>query len=195
MKFLVKSITAISIFISFLYSANVGDSIVNSANIEYVIDGIDKNQTTNEVTNSIEQTDAIIEFLKFDKKAKSYTLRPTKYKDSNGNFKNMPDAKLKDGTTIKTPADIKLSNTSTYSNDDLVVIRVTDFDQNKDSTKIDTVTITVINPNTGDKEELILQESGPNTGVFIGYTQAVTTNLKKGDGYITVLPDDKIIAT
>jgi len=183
MKHIIKALLTVSIFISFLISAEVNTNIVNIATIEYTIDGIDKNQTTNKVSNKIVPTQAIIEFLKHDDSADTNILRPTKYKDSSGNFQNMPDAILSNGTKIKIPTNVKLSKTTSYLNKDLIVIRVTDLDQNLNANKIDTVTITITNPSTGDTEILILQESEPNSGVFIGYIQASPKDKNSGDGY------------
>ncbi len=48
-------------------------------------------------------------------------------------------------------------------------MRVVDLDRNRDGTVVETVDVRVAARGTGDSEVLRLSETGPNTGVFVGY--------------------------
>jgi uncharacterized repeat protein (TIGR01451 family) len=66
------------------------------------------------------------------------------------------------------------SRTNRYAPDQLVYVRVTDMDENKDPNAIETVTV-VITTASGDKETVVLTETGPNTGIFTAEVPASST--------------------
>ena len=194
-RFLLKFITIFITLFSFIFSANIGDLIVNSAKVNYTINGVEKNSTTNSVTVDINATDATIEFLQFSKDSNSSEmLRDTKYKKADNSYATLPDAKLPNGDTIAPPKEIGVVNTNNYLNNDLILIRVTDLDQNINSDKLDEISIEIKDPNTGDIESLILKETSLNSGVFVGYIQAVSKSATRSDGELSVEPNDKISA-
>lgn len=65
-------------------------------------------------------------------------------------------------------------------------IRVTDPDQNLDRTVRETVFVTVTDPDSGDTEVVILTETGPDTGVFVGYIPTSATPTAPFSGSLTV---------
>ena len=69
------------------------------------------------------------------------------------------------------PSAVSLQTTSTFHAGDPVFIRLTDFDRNLDPTVRDTVDLRVTT-SQGDEEVLRLQETGPDTGVFVGVVQS-----------------------
>lgn len=81
-------------------------------------------------------------------------------------------------TPLRTPAVIKFKHfdatTNNYIPADVyhagqrIYVEVADGDQNTDPLTIETVTITLVDTNSGDTETIILTETGTNTGVFIG---------------------------
>ncbi len=62
-----------------------------------------------------------------------------------------------------------------YSPTNTLGLQVTDGDQNRDPAVAETVTVTVTNVNTGETEDVVLTETGPNTGIFRN-TLATSTN-------------------
>ncbi|MBE9504775.1 MAG: OmpA family protein, partial [Proteobacteria bacterium] len=68
----------------------------------------------------------------------------------------------------------------------VIFIKLTDIDQNVDSLVIETVTVTLSNDGTGDPEVLRLYETGPDTGVFVGYLMTTTAAATSYDGTISV---------
>src|SRR6185369_10315860 len=67
-----------------------------------------------------------------------------------------------------------------------IFIRLTDKDQNLNTTLAETVLVTVSNPTSGDVEVIRLTETGPNTGVFVGYLPTSDSAAKSYDGSLSV---------
>ena len=177
---------------SFVWAAQVGDVIRNTADISYQIGTVDKNASTNEVNLTIAQTPATIEFLSFDPSSDTEVLQSAVYIDVHGNPQAMPAANMPDGTTLSPPESIGVQGASTYAQEDLVIIRVTDIDQNTDISTHDTIEVNVTNPSTGDVETLILRETTPNSGVFVGYIHTTPALASSGDGLMSVEANNHI---
>jgi len=176
-----------------LYGAVAGERITNIGNISYTIDGEDKNLTTNEVVLTVAQTPATIEFLAIDPSGSEEILRDTSY--LNGDSKeNMTEAVLATGESIEVPSTIKVTQATVYAQRDLVVIRVTDIDQDINASAIDEIEVEVINPRTGELEKLYLQESSENSGVFVGYfyVDSCENNQPIEDGTLCIEGGDTI---
>ncbi len=202
----IVAVMLLSSVLSWVHAAQPGDVIANAAGVTYTIGGMDRNLTTNEVNTTIAQTPATIEFLVVDPNGSDEVIQPTTYDSSSGTAQ-MPPATLPDGTVIPTPSTAKVSPTSQYAQQDLVIIRVKDIDQNTHADRQDTIDINVTNPRTGETETLHLVETGPNTGVFVGYLHTHPcdgAHLSKislkagaptsGDGSLCVTGGDKIDA-
>ena len=65
-----------------------------------------------------------------------------------------------------------MAQAEVYARGDPVFIRITDYDQNKNALLAETV-ITTVTTSGGDSEVLTLTETGPSTGVFVGFIQTV----------------------
>ncbi len=78
-----------------------------------------------------------------------------------------------------------LNPVSLYTTGEPVFVQVDDQDQNLDSTVLETVNV-VVTSSTGDLEELILTETGLDTGVFIAYIQSSSTPVSPFDGVLTL---------
>ncbi len=89
---------------------------------------------------------------------------------------------------------VPLANTSVAHAGDPVFVRVEDADQNRDATVIDTVDIRIEARATGDFELLRLAETGPNTGVFVGYI-ATRAAVAANDCSLAVAQDSELFAT
>ncbi|NKQ41459.1 MAG: DUF11 domain-containing protein [Sulfurovum sp.] len=190
-----RIILILSLLFSFSSAAEVGDSILNSATISYTISGTDKNMTSNEVNNTVVATPATIEFLAVTPTGTAETLQSTTYIDSNGNLVSQPNPLLPDGSTITPPATVGVVDTAVYTEQDLVLIRVIDIDQNTDMLTQQTIEINATNPSTGDIETLILTETTPNSGVFVGYLHTTPAATQHGNGDISVKAGDHLYAT
>lgn len=80
-----------------------------------------------------------------------------------------------------------LIETFSFSAGEPLIIRVEDFDQNLDGSIQEVITIDLEVNNTGDTETLLLTESEPGSGVFIGVVPMVGTKLVTPfDGVLTV---------
>jgi len=192
----VHHILLLSLFLlSSVYGAQVEDIISNTAGVAYQIGGADKNSTTNEVNLTVVQTPATIEFLAYTPGAGTETLQPTSYRDGGGNPQPMPPAQAPDGMSITPPATVGVQGTATYLEQDLVIIRVTDIDRDTDIHTRQTVDINVTDPTTGDIETLTLTETGPNSGIFVGYLQSTSSAAVQGDGAVSVHAGDQIAAS
>ncbi|WP_170302254.1 DUF11 domain-containing protein [Desulfosarcina widdelii] len=82
-------------------------------------------------------------------------------------------------TPIDLSVPVPLVETATYHQNEPVFIQVVDGDQDQDPTTAETVWVLVSVPASGEIELLLLTESGPNTGVFVGYIQS------SGSGTVT----------
>ena len=75
-----------------------------------------------------------------------------------------------------------------------IFIQVTDPDQNLDPTRRETVFTTITDITTGDLEVVRLTETGPDTGVFVGYIQSTANPSSPYDGVLTVATQSNITA-
>ncbi len=96
------------------------------------------------------------------------------------------------GAIVLTPTDPQpLNVASLYSSGDPIFIQVDDQDQNLDPTIRETVRVTVTS-STGDEEELILMETGIDTGVFVGYVQSSSIAVTQFDGVLSLAAESNI---
>ena len=85
-----------------------------------------------------------------------------------------------------TPTDPQpLNIASLYATGEPVFVQVDDQDQNLDPSIIETVRV-IVTSSTGDEEELILMETGVDTGMFIGYVQSVSGAAAQYDGLLSL---------
>jgi len=98
----------------------------------------------------------------------STTAGPTQCRSANGFFPL--DAPLPQGHGALDPTQpIPLQDTPIAHAGDPIFVRVVDLDRNRDGNVIETVDVRVAARVTGDSEVLRLSETGPNSGVFVGY--------------------------
>ena len=94
--------------------------------------------------------------------------------------------------TVNTVVELPVPNPSTleftdsngtsvpsYQENEAVYVTVTDADSNNDFFNPDQVTVEVLNPATGDRETVILTETGANTNTFIG---SINSSSSSGEG-------------
>lgn len=74
---------------------------------------------------------------------------------------------------VRNGADGNLKATSSIQPGEPITLTVTDEDLNHDPAAIDTISVTVLNPETGQVETVVLTETGVATGVFTGLLPTV----------------------
>jgi len=155
-------------------SANNGDLIINRAQLN----SLEFPPVSSSVTVTYQaRTPSTIELLKYVPGVPGATALPvatTYYLDSTGKFIEMtPPTAGGTQTQINLSSPVPLLPYSSFPKGETVFIRVTDLDQNLDRTRAETVLVTVSDTDTitHDTKTLRLTETGPDTGVFIGYIQ------------------------
>ena len=96
------------------------------------------------------------------------------------------------GAPILMPGTVDLLPAIAYKNGEPVFIRLTDADQNVNALVAETVLVTVSTPVTGDSAVLQVTETGPNTGVFVGYIQSSNVPVTVNDDVISVGINEQI---
>ncbi|MEK7952019.1 SdrD B-like domain-containing protein [Luteolibacter soli] len=88
--------------------------------------------------------------------------------------------------------------TTAYAAGDGIYVQMTDADANTSSTTVQTVTVTVRNPTTGDYETITLTETGVNTGVFRNTTalpSSSASGTNPNDGTLNVFAGNGLTVT
>ena len=91
-----------------------------------------------------------------------------------------------DTTPITILGGLDFLQATSYKSGEPVFIRVTDADQNINPLTSDTVVVTVTTSSSGDSVILQLTETGPSTGVFVGYIQSSNAAVAVNDDVISV---------
>jgi uncharacterized repeat protein (TIGR01451 family) len=102
------------------------------------------------------------------------TAGPTQCRSSNGFFPLDPPVVQGAGTLDPTQP-IPVQDTGVAHAGDAIFVRVVDLDRNRDGSQIETVDVRVAASASGDSEVLRLSETGPNSGVFVGYIATAAT--------------------
>ena len=100
-------------------------------------------------------------------------------------------------TTI-TFSDASGTPLTSYPPNGNVYVTVTNIDLNTNVTTLQTITVTVTNPTTGDQELITLTETGVNTGIFRNTSalpSSVITGLAQQDGKLYALQGNGLVAT
>ncbi|PKN36891.1 MAG: hypothetical protein CVU62_12385 [Deltaproteobacteria bacterium HGW-Deltaproteobacteria-2] len=82
-----------------------------------------------------------------------------------------------------------------YASGDTIYIQVTDLDQNINPAVAETVTVVLTDSATGDAENVILTETGSNTGTFCGSAHSSSSASAPNDGTLSVASNSRIQAT
>lgn len=109
---------------------------------------------------------------------------PTQCSSSSGVI-TLPPPVLADGGSRDPSQPIPLASTSTLHGGEAAFVQVTDPDQNLDSAALDHTDLRLTTPG-GDAEMLRLSESGPDTGVFVGYIQTRAAAVAVGNCVLEV---------
>lgn len=113
------------------------------------------------------QTPARVEFLRYA----PGTGIPTIVQPTISNGTTLPPPVF-GATTLAVGGPLPLASATTFTNGEPVFVRVTDYDRNQDSLQFDTLSIIIRTLEGGEFENLVLTETGSDTGVFVGYVQS-----------------------
>jgi len=177
-----------------------GDKIVNSVSLQSGNASPASSQVT--VTTVI-RTPSAVEFLKYAAPLAGGTPVPgsspvsiatTSYRtgsDPAASFVTIaPPKPLGSDTAIDLSIPVPLVAATAYHAGEPVFVRVTDHDQNLDRSLRETVITTITNSDTNEIEVLRLTETGPDTGVFVGYIDSIDATTASGassyNGYLPV---------
>jgi uncharacterized repeat protein (TIGR01451 family) len=152
--------------------------------------------SSNEVTLTVAPSPsrATIDLARFAvNSATTETAGPTQCRASAGFVALPPPAPLGTGA-IDPLQPVPLANTGVAHAGDPVFVRVTDADQNRDAIVVETIDVRIEARDTGDAEVLRLAETGPNTGVFVGYI-ATRAAAAAADCALEVARDSQLFVT
>ena len=175
-----------------------GDKIVNRA--EFTLAGSPAAIATVTVT-LVERTPSTIELLEYAPllaTADRIPVVPSAYRtgsDPSAPFTTLPAPTLPGGSSVNLAEPVPLTPTSVYHRGEPVFIRVTDGDQNLDRTVAETVLITLSDDQTLNQQVVRLTETGPDTGIFVGYIQSTDDPAAASyGGLISLLPESTLTA-
>ena len=144
------------------------------------------------------RTPSTIRFLKIHEDGIETPILPTSYNDNQSGGKHWQEVTsitLADGSVISLPTPQLVIDAEEYTPLDPIVIEVKDLDQNTDPTTIQTIIVTIEIPGTNDKEVLLLQETSPDSGVFVGVIAATSDKTKVQNGVLSLQEGSHITVT
>jgi uncharacterized repeat protein (TIGR01451 family) len=173
-----------------------GTMIRNIGNVQYAVGAQARTANSNEVALAVDPlpSRASIQLARFESSSVStFTAGPTQCRAGN-TFVPLA-APAPQGTGQLDPlTPIPMQDTAIAHAGDPIFVRVIDADRNRDAALIETVDVRVTVPSTGDSEVLRLSETGPDTGVFVGYI-ATITGAAANDCALAVERNDVLDAT
>lgn len=113
---------------------------------------------------------------------------------NNGSKKTLPNPTFINGTLISTPSKVDFVNRTIIKSGEPLFIKIVDINQIKNPQIIETLSV-VINDDSGDKENIILTETAPSSGIFLGYIETIRSNVVTNDCQLSVKPNDKLTVT
>ena len=155
-------------------------SVTNTATANYQISGTPISSSGAVTLTTAARTPAKIEFLQYTAVGGTPTVVPPTLCSSSGGAGGpfVPSSgptllPLSGGGTLAVPGTYTLKPTTLYASGEPLFVRVTDTDQNLNPLLAETILTTLTLPG-GETETLQLAETGPSTGVFVGYIQSVS---------------------
>ncbi|MCS6948240.1 MAG: OmpA family protein, partial [Steroidobacteraceae bacterium] len=155
---------------SLAQSTPPGSAIRNIAAVEFNLGSVPRRTESNEVLITVRPAPSPgrIELLRYAPgAADSATAGPTSCA-AGGAFQPLGAPRVAGAGALDPLVPLPLGAAPTAHAGDAIFIRVTDADQNLDATRIETVDVR-LTTRSGDVETVRLSETGPNTGVFVGY--------------------------
>ncbi|HEX6398256.1 MAG TPA: OmpA family protein, partial [Steroidobacteraceae bacterium] len=154
-----------------------GTLIRNVGSVAYeVAPGADRTTQSNEVSLAVQPlpSRSSIQLARYEASASStFPAGPTQCRAGNA-FVPLGAPAPQGSGQLDPMAPIPMQDTSIAHAGDPIFVRVMDLDRNRDGSVVETVDVRVSARATGDSEVLRLSETGPNTGVFVGYVPTAT---------------------
>lgn len=110
---------------------------------------------------------------------------------ANGNKQNLPNPTFVNGNNVSIPSAVSFTNENILKSGNPLFIKIFDLNQIKNPAIIESTSVLITNL-AGDKENVILTETSPSSGVFLGYIQTVRSNVVQNDCQLSVKSNDKI---
>jgi uncharacterized repeat protein (TIGR01451 family) len=176
--------------------------IVNTATASYSVSGAPVTVNGSVTVKTVARTPSAIEFLQFvpataPSAGAVESLAPAQCSTSgSGAGPFVPSTgpiPLGSSTALAVPGDHRLTSTNYFHGGEAVFVKLTDLDQNLDPNAAESVLITLRSTN-GDSELLRLTETGPSTGVFIGYIQSTFGPVVTNDCRLSVALNTNLTA-
>ncbi len=109
---------------------------------------------------------------------------PTQCSSASG-MVTLPPPIQADGGALDPSQPIPLASTTTLHGGEAAFFRVADADQNRDPAVVDHLDVRLTTPR-GDAETLRISETGPDTGIFVGYVQTRAASIVSGNCVLEV---------
>ncbi len=186
-----------AVFLTLLFAPSAFSATIidNTAKADYSVGLLPKISDSNKVT-TILCTKSALEYLKYAPQsagAEMVTVPVTSYRNAGGSYKPLPHpVPLGSAAPLDISSPVKLIKGNVYHAGEPVFLRLTDEDRNIDTTAAETIELEIsVN---GEKEILRLSETGPDTGVFVGYIQSTTAPSSQNNGLLSVTTNSRITA-
>ncbi|MEQ1915663.1 MAG: hypothetical protein ABL856_02950 [Gallionella sp.] len=201
-------VLALSVSLSAAQAVTLPNTPINNiATASYAVAGKNITLNANALVNTAMCVPSKIEFLQYVpgaavQGATPVTVGVTQYSASGsaaGPFLPSPGPiPLGQTVPLPSPGTYNLAASNLFTHNEPIFIRVTSFDQNLNAFLADAVVATVVTA-SGDSETLSLTETGPSTGVFVGYVQssglAAGTLAVANNNALSLQPNEAITAT
>ena len=197
--FVIFILAIILIILQAGYAATLVDTVINNtATAHYSIDGSNESLQASVVIKTDSHTPSLISFRRISENGEPTTIYPAAYNagtEEGKLWKPIESLTLATGEKINFNQPIKTEPSAQFVANDPIIIHVIDYDQNKDSNKRETVFVSIIIPETGDKETILLTETGLNTDIFIAAVETHLGHKANYDGRFSVARGAKLTVT
>ena len=126
--------------------------------------------------------------------ASMQAVQPTLCTNTSGIRTTLPPPNAPGTGVLPVPGTHLLAMANAYNASDIAFIQVSDASANRDANAIDVLTVT-ISAVGGDVETLQLSETGPSTGVFLGYIPLAAGPVVKGNCSLQAVGNERLTAT
>lgn len=174
-----------------------GTMIRNTGNVQYAVGATARTTDSNEVALTVEPmpTRATITLARYDATSSStFTAGPTQCR-AGSTFAPLGSPAPQGSGQLDPLTPIPMQDTGVAHAGDPIFVRVVDRDRNRDGNVVETIDVRVTARGTNDSEVLRLSETGPNTGVFVGYVPTSTGAAGSGDCTLQVERNSQLDAT
>ena len=159
-----------------------GTTISNTASVEFIgSGGLTETVTSNtvDIERAIVRTPAALELLRYSTQGEIESIGPSACL-RNGSSSPFPAPRGPDGAALDASL-LPLADASAFHAGEAVFVRVSDADQNLDSSRRETVQVRVRVADTGDELTVQLAETAAASGVFAGYVPTTRDDSPSSD--------------